>query len=120
MGDHRYGCLSEIRINKGRQTVMPFKNGNNPANKKTLDEQEILDLYASGESTNKIAQRLGCHKSIISRIVKKHGALRFRRLTPEEQAKAVEVYQQGFSGPVNAQKLGVCAPAATTSGRRRS
>jgi Helix-turn-helix domain len=90
---------------------VPFKNGNNPANKKILDEQEVLDLYASGESTNKIAERLGCHKSIISRIVKKHGALRFRRLTPEEQAQAVALYQQGFSGPVIAEELGVCAPA---------
>src|SRR3954447_519297 len=102
---------SKILITRGRQRVMPFRNGNYPANKKMLDEQQILDLYAAGESSNKIGQRLGCNKATIVKVLKKHGVLRFRRLTPEEQAQAVSLYQKGLSAPVIAKELRVCPPA---------
>src|SRR5206468_1981519 len=102
------------REHKKEKYHLPFRKGHIPLNKKNLDEQLVLDLYQNGlpgdpngSSTNKIAAYLGCHKSLVSRIVKKYGMLRFRRLTQEEQAKAVTLYEQGLSGPTVAKQLGV-------------
>jgi hypothetical protein len=90
---------------------MPFRNGNNPANKKNLDEELIRELYRSGLSTNKISQRLGCHKSLIVQVIRKHNELRYQRLSPEERSKALTLYRSGLSGPVIAQQMGVANPA---------
>jgi transposase len=90
---------------------MPFANGNDPANKKHLDEELILRLYRGGLSTNKIAAQLGCHKSLISNIVKATGELRFRTLTEIQRAKAVQLYCAGASAPKIAAELGVTSPA---------
>ena len=45
----------------------------------------VITLYRSGLSTNKIGKRLGCHKSLVSKIVKKFGKLRFRTLSDDER-----------------------------------
>ena len=90
---------------------MPFKNGNYPANKKFLDKARVLALYESGLSTNKIAKLLGCHKSLVSKLLKDEGLLRYRRMNPEQQAEMVRQYQAGESGPVVAKRFGTTAPA---------
>ena len=90
---------------------MPFRNGNNPANKKTLDEEKIRALYRSGLSTNKIGPMLGCSKGLIVRVIKRHNELRFGRLSPEQRSKAVDLYASGLSGPAVAEQIGVCSPA---------
>lgn len=90
---------------------MPFKKNREPANKKHLDKELVMELYRSGLSTNKIGKKLGCHKSLISRIVKETGDLRFRTLTDAERAEAVEEYVAGESAPKIAERLGVKSPA---------
>jgi DNA invertase Pin-like site-specific DNA recombinase len=83
-----------------------------------LDERLILDLYQNGlpgdpngSSTNKIAAYLGCHKSLVSRIVKKYGLLRYRRMTRDQQRAMVHLYQDGLSAPEIAKRFKVCSPA---------
>jgi hypothetical protein len=90
---------------------MPFPKGHQPANKKKLDEDRIRKLYREGLSTNKIGQRLGCNKSLIVGVIRKYDELRYRRLSREEQSRAVELYDSGLSGPVVARQLGVQSPA---------
>jgi hypothetical protein len=50
-----------------------------------LDVKLVITLYRSGLSTNKIGKRLGYHKSLVSKIVKKFGKLRFRTLSDDER-----------------------------------
>ena len=90
---------------------MPFKNGREPANKKHLDVKLVITLYRSGLSTNKIGKQLGCHKCLVSNIVKKFDKLRFRTLSDDERATAVERYSAGESAPKIAEQLGVTSPA---------
>ncbi len=71
----------------------------------------VITLYRSGLSTNKIGKRLGYHKSLVSKIVKKFGKLRFRTLSDDERATAVERYSAGESAPKIAEQLGVTSPA---------
>jgi len=85
---------------------MPFKNGREPANKKHLDVELVITLYRSGLSTIKIGKRLGCHKSLVSKIVKKFDKLRFRTLSDAEGATAVERYTAGEPAPKIAEQLG--------------
>jgi transposase len=81
------------------------------ANKKRPDPKKVLKLYRSGLSTNKIGTKLGYHKSVISKIVNAAGELRFRTLTDNERATAVQRYKDGESAPRIAKQMGVASPA---------
>ena len=70
-----------------------------------------MQLYRSGLSTNKIGEQIGCHKSLISKVVKEADELRFRALTDAERATAVEKYVAGEPAPKIAEQLGVTSPA---------
>lgn len=90
---------------------MPFNEVRSADEKNHPDPKAVLELYRSGLSTNNIAKQLGYHKSLISKIVKENGELRFRTLTDAERAVAVEKYNGGEAAPKIAEQLGVTSPA---------
>jgi hypothetical protein len=48
---------------------------------------------------------------LIVGVIRRYDELRYRRLSREEQSRAVELYNSGLSGPVVARQLGVQSPA---------
>jgi transposase-like protein len=62
-------------------------------------KQEIVQVYLSGISTNKIGKELGCHKSYVSAVLREY-AVPYgpRRLTGAEEVEMIRLYRDHASG----------------------
>ena len=86
---------------------MPFAKGFEPHNKIHLDEALVLRMYDELGSTLKVAERFGCHKSIVVRIVKPVRKLRNPQPLSPGQVAAIEFLYgvHGYSGPQVARQV---------------
>ncbi len=76
----------------------------------TKQEQEIIQVYLSGVSTNMIGKELECHKSYVSEVLRRN-AIPYgpRRLTGAEEVEMVRLYLGRLSGTEIARRFDTTA-----------
>lgn len=75
-----------------------------------LEEQEVVNLYNSGMTTEKIAERLIVGRSTINRTLQRYDAMKsstqyLRKFSDADRAKAYALYKEGHTQAKIAQKL---------------
>jgi uncharacterized protein (DUF433 family) len=77
----------------------------------TEDKAQIIELYQSGLGSDTIAKQFDIHPNSILKVLKREGVDRRpivrKKIQVTDEAKIVEMYQQGMSAPEIAEHFGV-------------